>query len=157
LHAFFLLVSKYKFFLPSPGSSAFLPQRHFWFWKGEILNYGDLGWRSYAIINPTHWASNGLSWSRFTKTCRSLRKWPWARPDQWPRRSESTVSFKPVTNEMAFALTHPFPPFSRPPKLSLLLPSKHLKLCHVAKCGKGLREVKCTSVKRTGEHIIVYA
>lgn len=144
------------FFFLLLGSSAFLPQRHFWFWKGEILNYGEFGWRSYAIINPTHWTFNGLSWSRFPKTRQFLREWSWACHDQWAPRSKSTVSLKSMTNEMECTLTYSYPPFSLTPKLSLLLLNKHLKMYHVTKYGKGLREVKCTSTKRTGEHIIVY-
>lgn len=49
-----------------------------------------------------------------------------------------------------------FPPFSLVLKLLWLLVSKHLGMHCVAKYGKGLREVKCTSVKRTGECITVY-
>lgn len=49
-----------------------------------------------------------------------------------------------------------FPPFSLMLKLPWLSLSKHLGMHRVTKCGKGLREVKCVSVKRTGERIIVY-
>lgn len=145
----------FPFFSPSLESSAFLPQRHFWFWKGEILNYGEPGWRPHAAADPPHGAAAGLSWGRLPETRRGLCEWPRARHGQWAPRGKSTVSLKPLANGREGTQMGSFPPFSLMLKLPRLLLSEHLGMHRATKYGKGLREVKCTSVRRTGECITV--